>query len=270
MLIFFIALLWLPLLLMPQHVRAGDSDSWQFSIQPYGWFPTMEAKLNLPASGGSPTVEIKPDDYLENLNAGLILTAEARKGKWSLVADLIFMKLETSAATVKNVNFGGDIVSTELGLESDVEMKSFISTFGGGYQLLDNHWLKMDMVAGLRYLWMESKMDWQMSGTVNGPHGQTFDREGRAKEDGDIWNGIAGLRGQLLLGQSHWYIPFYMDIGAGDSDLTWQLFSGVGYSFSDRIHALFGYRHLEFEKDGNKVIQDLKLSGPALGMHIRF
>lgn len=265
-----ITLLFLSLFFISEHAQAYESDKWQFSVQPYVWFPTMEAEMKFSASGGSPSVEVEPDDYFENLNAALILTAEARKGKWSLVADLIFMKLETSAGKIKNIDFGRSVVSTDLNLGSDVEMKSFISTFGGGYQILENSWLKMDMIAGLRYLWMESKLDWRLSGVVNGPNGRTFDRNGNAKEDGDIWNGVAGVRGHILLGQSNWYIPFYADMGAGDSDLTWQLFSGFGYSFSDRIQALLGYRHIEFEKDGNLGIQDLRLSGPALGMRISF
>jgi hypothetical protein len=30
----------------------------------------------------------------------------------------------------------------------------------------------------------------------------------------------------------HWYLPYYADIGTGDSDLTWQLFGGIGYMFN--------------------------------------
>ena len=26
-------------------------------------------------------------------------------------------------------------------------------------------------------------------------------------------------------------VPYYADLGAGDSDLTWQLFGGIGYRF---------------------------------------
>lgn len=251
-----------------------DKDRWIFSVQPYAWLPTMEAdlKFSTPSgAGGSPEVEIEPDDYLENLEGGVLITTEARKGRWSLTADFIFMKISSSVNKVKRIDFGGSQITTDLDVGSDVDMKSFITTFAGGYQIVDEDWVKMDVVAGLRYLWMEADLDWRLSETINGPGGgHTFPESGSLKEDGDIWNGVAGLRGHFLLGQSSWFIPFHFDIGAGDSDLTWQAFSGLGYSFSDRIQALLGFRHIEFEEDGAQGIQELKLSGPALGVHINF
>ena len=90
------------------------------------------------------------------------------------------------------------------------------------------------------------------------------------KEDDDLWNGIAGIRGSIFLGKTNWFIPFEMDIGAGDVDLTWQIFAALGYSFSDRIKAMIGFRHIEFEDDGNRMIEDLSMSGPAIGFSFNF
>jgi hypothetical protein len=76
-------------------------------------------------------------------------------------------------------------------------------------------------LAGARYLWVEVETNWNLSGTVSGPGpGQTFARTGNIKEDEEVWNGIVGLRGEIKLGEGHWFIPYYADMGAGDCDFT--------------------------------------------------
>jgi hypothetical protein len=117
---------------------------------------------------------------------------------------------------------------------------------------------------------MEAELDWRLSATVTGPlAGQTFDRSGSHTEDEDIWNGILGIRGRIHLGDSNWFIPYYADIGTGDSDFTWQVFCALGYSFGS-WDIKVGYRHLEFDSDEDDLIQELSMSGPIIGAQFRF
>lgn len=274
MLVVIVTALWLPCILRAEETLAGGPDKLTFSVQPYVWLPVLEADLNFSTpsgSSGAPSVKVEPDDYLEDLSAAVILTTEARKGKWSFTADFIYMELESSENNVKSVDFQRLQTSIPIDTGSDVDMKNFISTFGGGYQVIDNHRLKMDVVAGFRYLWIEARLNWRLASDVTDPDsGQTFERSGSHKEDDDIWNAIGGFTGRFLLGETNFFIPFHVDVGAGDSDLTWQVFSALGYTFNDRIDAMLGFRHMEFEKDGNELIEDLSLSGPVLGMRFSF
>ena len=66
-----------------------------------------------------------------------------------------------------------------------------------------------------------------------------------------------------------WYFPYYADIGAGDSEITWQLYAGVGYAFKWGDIKL-GYRHLHYDQGKDKLIQDMKFKGPLLGVSFRF
>lgn len=258
----------------PEAMAADNADKLTFTLQPYLWAPTIDADLKLSAPDGStgePEIEVKPDDYLENLDIGLIVTAMARKGKWSFTADLVYMEVSSSENTIKHIDFGGPRVASTVNLNVNVDMKSFISTFGGGYQVIDGPRLKMDLVAGLRYLWMESEVDWNGSVVISGPGpGESFPRSGRLKEDGDAWNGIGGIRGEILLGDGNWFIPFYGDVGTGDSDITWSLFSGIGYALTDRFHAMIGFRHMEWDNDDDEVVQQVSVSGPVLGARFNF
>ena len=57
---------------------ADNPGSWTFTMQPYLWMPVIEADLKFSTPSGSPEVAINPDDYLENLDLALIVTAQAR------------------------------------------------------------------------------------------------------------------------------------------------------------------------------------------------
>lgn len=259
---------------VPGSSYADDPGGWSFTIQPYLWAPTIEGDLKFSTptgSTGEPEIEIDPDDYFENIDIALIVTAMARKGKWSLTADFVYMEVSSSDNQMKQVNFGGDAVSTSLDIGTDVETTSFITTFGGGYQVVDSSRLKMDVVAGLRYLWLESNVDWRLSADIAGPGpGQSFPQSGSMTQNDDVWDAIGGLRGQIVLGDGSWFIPFYGDIGTGDSDLTWSVFAGIGYSFNDWFDAMIGYRHMEWDNDGSQFIRELRLSGPIVGARFNF
>lgn len=274
MLLMGMAILWFATL--AHLVEASDDpDKTTFIIEPYVWLPTLKGDLKyvtLPSgSGGSPEIEIDGDDLLDDLDMAALLLLEVRKEKWSFFADFTYLDLSTSESKVKSVDFGGSVVSTDLDVGTDIEMKGFCTTFAGGYNIVSNNWLKTDLIAGARYLWLEAETDWDLSAAVAGPGGdRVFARSGSIEEDDDVWNAIGGVRGRIVLGASNWSIPYYADMGAGDCDFTWQVFSALAYSF-DRWDLALGYRHLEFEADDDDaLIQDLYFSGPILGFRFAF
>ena len=115
-------------------------------------------------------------------------------------------------------------------------------------------------MAGLRYLTIESEVK------------LTSDLERLPElnitKDADVWDGIIGLRGRTKLNEN-WFIPYYADIGAGDSDLTWQAMAGIGYQAGWGDMSLV-YRHLEWDQDEDKLLQNVSFSGPALAVKFCF
>ena len=61
----------------------------------------------------------------------------------------------------------------------------------------------------------------------------------------------------------------HLDIGTGDTDLTWQALAGIGYRF-DRFDMVAGYRYLKWEFDDNSALDNLDISGPMVGGKFRF
>jgi hypothetical protein len=80
-----------------------------------------------------------------------------------------------------------------------------------------------------------------------------------------------GLRLRAALSRAA-YLTAKADIegfGLG-SELSWQLFGGLGLNLSPRVFTVFGYRHLDVDYRRNGVILDVALSGFVGGFGFRF
>jgi hypothetical protein len=89
---------------------------------------------------------------------------------------------------------------------------------------------------------------------------------------GSGWDGIVGLKTNYKLNEK-WFMPLAFDVGAGDTDLTWQAFAGVGYKY-ENFDVVAGYRYLEWDFDdtdpGGGAFNSLNIGGPIIGMKYRF
>jgi hypothetical protein len=256
-------------------VAQAQSGAWKYSLTPYFWLPNVNGTLKYslpPGAAGSPGVETGPNDYLENLSGVLMLAGEARNGPWAVFSDLIYLKFdseESSVRTVDFVNVGSNPINTSLNVGTTTELKGWAWTLGASRTLVSSPQGNLDVLAGLRYLDIDATTDWRLSAAINGPGGSVFPATGRVAAGTTIWDGIIGLRGRAQLGTSKWSVPFYFDIGAGESQLTWQGLAGIAYSFGWGEVTL-AYRHLYYDQDDDKLMQDFEFSGPALGATFRF
>jgi hypothetical protein len=248
-------------------------DQWTFVITPYLWLPNIDGTLKYsvpPGAGGSPEVKAGPNDYLENLNLAFMISGEVRKARFSVFTDVIYLDFSNQDSTVKSINFGGTQVSSSANVSTDSSLKGAAWTLGAGYAVLAGRPVDFDVFGGLRYFGLEAKTDWQLTTTVIGPGGgQTFPRTGGISQREDLWDGIVGIRGRIWLGGSNWSIPYYSDIGTGSSSLTWQGMIGIAYSWKV-VGLTLAYRHLYYDMKSDKLIQDMRFSGPALGVTFRW
>jgi len=248
-------------------------DEWKFSITPYLWLPNIDGTLKYsvpPGAAGSPEVEVGPNDYLEALNMVIMISGEARKNRFSVFTDFIYLDFSDEESSVKSVNFGGSLVSSSANVSTDSSLKGAAWTLGAGYAVLPGRPVELDVFGGLRYFGLEASTDWQLTATVTGPGtGQTFPRTGSVSQREDLWDGIVGIRGRIWLGGSGWSIPYYSDVGTGSSSLTWQGMIGIAYSYK-WFGATLAYRYLYYDQKDDKLIQEVRFSGPALGVSFRF
>lgn len=259
----------------PAGAQSSTTDSgWKFEVTPYLWLPSMSGTLQFHTPGGAnPNVgfKINPNEYIPDIEMAVPLVLEARTGKWLAYSDVLYMSLGANASKVKDVNFGGNLVSTTLDLGTSNDIKQTIWTVAGGYNLVQDPKLSLDLIAGARYLYVKSTTNWQLSADVTDPGtGRVFSKSGTISESGDVWNGIVGVKGRVKLGEGSWFTPYYFDAGTGGSQYTWQAQTGIGYAFKWGDLVL-NYRYLAWKADDNsKVIQDLRLYGFGIAGVFRF
>ena len=270
-------------LLAPLHVLAQEpDDDWKFSIGTYLWFPSVSGDLNYgfsPSGGGSPSVSIDSGSTLGDFNfSSLSLTGLARKGRWVIGTDIIYLDISDEVSTVSNVDLNPgsgpiNIATSNLNKDTKSSLTSWVWTLAGGYTVVQKPKLNLDAIGGFRYLGLDTETRWKLKGTVTGtgPGGNTatFSKSGKVKSSEDIWTGIIGARGHYRLGNDGWFTNFYADIGGGSSAFTWQGLAGVGYAFHWG-NILLDYRYLYYDQDDDELVEDLGFGGLALGVNFNF
>lgn len=261
---------------------AQDSDSWQWTLTPYLWLPTIDGHLKYevpPGGGGAPNVSVGPSDWLELLNFAALASASASKGRFGVFTDLVYLNMgadnDGRVVSVESTisGPGGRIeipVGADLNLATEVEFDGLQVMLGAGFAFADSEAGRHYVLAGFRYLGIDVKTDWRLTGALTGPGGETLlDDQGSIGKSVDLWDGIVGLKGHFNLGEGNWSLPYSVDVGGGDSDLVWNASLSLAYRYGwgDLV---FGYRHLEYDEGPGGTLQDLSLSGPGVGASFRF
>lgn len=230
-------------------------------IMIYGWLPSLSGKLNYPlppGSGGDVSVDAsKLIDALEMVFMG---TYEIRKDKWSFTADAVYLDLANSESNAATIPVPGN---PQIKVGADQSMTAWLLGFIGGYNMVQTDKLTFDLTAGARYLSLDVGVILQIDGPLP-PQLPTLDFD----KSVELWDAVVGFKGNYRFNEK-WFAPYYFNIGAGDSDLTWQAMAGIGYSYGWG-DVLVAYRHLSYDEGNDGLLQDLELSGPAIAVNFHF
>ncbi|MGO9951147.1 MAG: hypothetical protein ACLPN1_02920 [Dissulfurispiraceae bacterium] len=243
---------------MPGSAVADDTprkDGWQFEANVYMWGAAVGGKT---ANGDN--IDVSFSDLVTKLDLGFMGGAGVRNGRWSLSTDVMYMKL-------KDQNNGEVTAPGPIGVnvkvDATVDLQSWVITPAVGYSIVDTDRVRLDIIGGARYFFLKPTLD---LGVAIGP---LQPRSRTISASKGIWDGIGGIRGMVKV-YDKWYIPYYADIGTGDSALTWQGMGGVGYKISKVVDVVAVYRYLYWKFDKNPVLDKLDFSGPVVGMIVRF
>jgi hypothetical protein len=237
---------------------------WEFSLTPYAWLPHVDAELryDTPGSGGTP---VSMSDLLKHLSGALFLNGEARRGRWGLAADLVYCDFEKVGSNVTTVVGPGGETELPVNTGTTTSLTGYMVSVTGNYSLVQQPDNRFDVLAGVRYTHLGSTLDW----SFEAPVGSLPARSGSAEQGIDLWDGVVGFRGNVRFGGGKWFVPYYLDAGAGTSKFTWQGMLGVGYAFGWG-DLLLVYRYLSFEQGDSQTVEHFRLVGPAVGATFRF
>ncbi|MBK6862665.1 MAG: hypothetical protein IPG91_03445 [Ideonella sp.] len=78
------------------------------------------------------------------------------------------------------------------------------------------------------------------------------------------------MNGRIRLGpEGKWFIPYYLDVGTGESRFTWQGIAGIGYQFGWGS-VIAAWRYLDYDFKSGGVVESLNMNGGAIGVQFSF
>ena len=155
---------------------------------------------------------------------------DARKGSIGMFTDVIYMDVGGSGNASVDGTVGPGAVPTNVTADVSVDMESWIWNLTGYYRAIDKRGAAFDVLSGTRYLYVEPKGKWDITGNVEDV--PVAERSGEDKASVANWDVIFGIRGRVVIGSKKaLFVPYYLDVGFGESDFNWQCVAGLGYAF---------------------------------------
>jgi len=228
----------------PQKTTIASDDGWHFAVTPYLWFAGASGRVG--ALGHNAGVHASAGDLLSHFDIGLMGLVEARKNRFVLPVDFLWIKLRADKA-----------LPFDQGLNSiQVKATQTILTPKAGYRIVDGKKIKIDALAGFRY--------WHLGQTLNFQP-QLFNGFSRSANWVDA---VAGGKMEVPLSEKA-LISIAADAGGGGADLDYQTVGALGYQLGKKAILQLGYRYLYVNYHTNPpvlFVYDLHTSGALLGI----
>ena len=241
----------------PAAPAGGRGEGWRVQLSPYAWLPAAGGSVRPAARLPTFDTSLSMGDVLRDLDGAFFLHGTARRDRFLLLGDF------SLAALSKGERFSFPELPLSIGIKGKVTQTSL--TLALGYSVVEEPDVTLDLLAGARAWWIRA--------SVRGDARLAPFFEGSAAGSASLsWvDPILGARLRWQL-SPRWSLIGYADIGGfgAGSRFTWQILGTANYQVSDQVFLSAGYRHMSFDyRSGGRVL-DLDMSGPLLGMTVRF
>ncbi|HEY7088020.1 MAG TPA: hypothetical protein VH518_08020 [Tepidisphaeraceae bacterium] len=229
---------------------AYHDDIWHASVSPYLWLAGANGTIGF--RGREVKIDQSFTDIFSNLKFGVMGLSDVRRGRISLLTDLMYIRL------------GDEKAIPVQGLPNAVDVKASLNTFTltpyFGYRIVGSRRGSIDFLTGGRYYHIGSTItaDGGSAGKISS---STSDNWADFVEGARFNLNITPRIGAFFLG----------DVGGGGSVLTWQIVGGVGYRWNKRWSTALGYRRLYFNRQTNTGVGiEQTQQGLVVGATFRF
>ena len=238
-----VGLVTVSLTVQPVWAAEESNDEWNFNAGLYLWAADIDLE---DTDGESSTISF--NQILDSLDFVFMGHLGGQKEKLGFMIDTIYLNLSETER---------DHVAPGV-IHDKTEIETTILTPVMTYRVVEDGQFNLDILGGLRYLYMDVNLKFNVLPDLG--------------DDGSVYNGVVGFRGNVQLNQN-WHVPFYYDVGKGDSELTYQAFAGLNYSFPS-FDLAAGYRYMKFKFDDDDdfggVLNNLVVKGPMIGAKVWF
>ncbi|MGV0954216.1 MAG: hypothetical protein ACOYBR_07880 [Fluviibacter sp.] len=236
------------------------TDEFRFSLTPYVWTPGITGNIDYNNVQRAHT-HISTDKVLSNLATGAMLDGEVHYGHWGVMGNATFAKLSNQGSKTKDLQEG--LVAN---VDSTSDAWLGVYTVAGTYTAYASPSLYVDALVGARWLNLNAKIQLDAS-IVNTP----YTGAKTLYSSLHTTDAIGGVKGRVRLGETSYFVPFYLDAGGGSSTakFTSQQMLGIGYAFKGVDLALY-WNNLYYSLSNGNVSSYVNMTGPALAATFRF
>lgn len=238
----------------------ADQAGWNFEVTPYFFAAGLDGTAGV--KGLQADVDASFSDIWDNLDLGLMGLFTAERGPWTFGFEGIYFEVGNQASKTATGPQGQVSVSGAVDVSSSVTVLQPSVM----YRILNDR-TRVDLVGALRYTRLSLDLDVKIAATDPPlvPPGAGFNFSGS-----DNWtDAVVGAKVIHPI-SDRWSLLGYADVGAGGSDLTYQIVAGVNWTLNDRLTAKAGYRYVYWDYEDDGVVWDISASGPYLGLGIAF
>ncbi len=188
-------------------------------------------------------------------------TFGAHNGTWGIFTDVVYLHFGGDSANSRQFTIGNIGLPADASASLNWDLKGSVWTVAGEYRVASAPSWTLDVLGGTRLFDMHEKLDWAISGSI-GPL-DPLARSGSASLSQSTFDVIVGAKGRYAFGAERaWSVPFYVDIGTGQSHSTYQAAAGLAYAFKwGEITAM--YRYLGYSMKSGKAFDEIHFAGPA-------
>lgn len=223
-------------------------ERWNTTVSVYLWTPETKTKITTPL--GPIETKLSFSDALENLDAAFMGTLKTRRGKISLIGDIVHTDLSFSNATPGPV-FGG----------AQTSVKTTVVNTYALYELQGDEQFALDIGAGLRWFSTDTSLNLLPAGAG----------AGRAARTNDDWlDPVIAARVRVNINE-RWSARFFVDYGGFSSTSeSWQVVATARYAFNEKWSVSGGYRFLDVSHGPSSNAFEFSQSGPLIGFSYSF
>jgi hypothetical protein len=251
----------------PQAFAQEGSSDWKFAASIYGWFPDIGGHTEFPSGGGG-DIDVDVSTILDHLKFTLQGSFEIHKGHWGAFTDLVYLDVGETKSGTRALSIGGVQLPATVSASAEFDLKSTFWTIAGSYRVADSADANFDLLLGARLADFNQSLNWTFTGDFGPvtPPPLTGSRNSSVEQ----WDAIVGAKGRKAFGSNEqWAVRYYLDLGTGDSDLTFQAMLALGYAFEWGDISV-AWRYLDYDLEPGGPVTDMNFSGPAIGASFRW
>jgi len=230
---------------MPEIVEEVQ-DPWDVDAWIDGWILQMSIRVHQKSLGFDQNIFLGFDDIISNVDWLVPFGADIRYGRLGFMPDFVGLKMS-----------GGSQTPAQLFDKLSVGVKLWSLNLVGYYRVIEEPDFSLDIVGGARNLYVRTDLAFT-GGAVGTNRGNL-----RSKSTTKIWDGVVGARVEGDFTDRVFY-SIYGDVGAGDSELTYQILASLGYQVSENFSAALGYRYLHYDEENADNAVGVTASGPQI------